>query len=194
MKSIYIARPVGYPIQDLEELRDKLKLAPKREEFHVTLVYSEAFVDWNKEVFVPKRDELIINHAGNEYELEAFGGHVVLMINSSDLPARFQELTAAGVQPSHTDYRPHITLGVLQNDSLPIPPSVRLSSPIYLGPETRDDRPQMKAAIAQAAVSFANDYGPLGRANSGDEAALEAVGNRLVATLAARGLKITGRD
>ncbi len=53
---------------------------------------------------------------------------------------------------------------------------------------------QRVEAIRSAAVSFANDYGPLPAANSGDEAARHEVAHHLWKALRAHGLSIVPGD
>lgn len=45
--------------------------------------------------------------------------------------------------------------------------------------------------LSKAARSFANDYGPLSAANSGEEAALYTMGGKLLEALNAHGLQVT---
>lgn len=45
-------------------------------------------------------------------------------------------------------------------------------------------------AIRRAAVAFANDYGPLAKANAGDEEAQHIVAGQLISALRAQGLII----
>lgn len=185
MKTIYLARPVLNPLPELEALRKQLKLAPKREKLHVTLVFSKTRVDWSNPVFAPKEDTITLSEAS--YQLVTFDDHVALKVSSSQLSGRFVDLTRAGAQTDFEGFNPHITLGTFTPDSRPIPEWVTLTSHIVLGPEERDDRPEpsmfdknFDAAIARAAVGFANDYGPLPAANDGDEKAQSVMAKRLL--------------
>jgi hypothetical protein len=195
MKAIYIARPVISPLAEIEALRRELKLAPKREKPHVTIVYSRTRVDWSAPAFQPTADSITISE--QEYELAAFCDHIVLKLPSKDLLDRNSAVVAAGAKSDFDGYQPHLTLGTLTPESKVIPPRVSLSSPIVLSPEGRDARPEPKvskeeldAAIVRAAVGFANDYGPLPAANAGDEAAQAVMAKRLVDILARQGLTI----
>jgi hypothetical protein len=153
-KSIYLYRPVQSPVGALEEIRDNLKLAPKREPLHVTLVYSETFVDWENPTFAPQSKRLVIPQG--TYQLKVFGDHVVLLIESDHLSGRYQDLINAGAKTAFARYTPHVTLGTLTPESLPLPETLALNKWITLGPEERDDRPQHKAAIATEAAHIEN--------------------------------------
>lgn len=195
MKAIYIARPVLSPLAELDALRQQLNLAPKREKPHMTQVFSRTRVDWSNPVFQPQDDEITISEA--EYELAAYADHIVLKLPSKTLADRNKELVQAGAKTDFDDYQPHLTIGTMVPGSKVIPTRVSLPSPIVLGPEERDARPESKtskadldAAVARAAVGFANDYGPLPAANAGDANAQAVMAKRLLDTLARQGLTI----
>jgi len=98
-------------------------------DMHVTIAFSRQPVDWFK-VGTAWADKIEIS-AGGPRQMESFGDARVLLIASSDLTWRHEEIIRAGASWDHPEYQPHITISYG-----PMPDGVEAyQGPIVLGPE-----------------------------------------------------------
>jgi len=78
-------------------------------DFHVTLAYSKAAVDWNSKIFEPAKSPIIVN--GGERSLERFDqGALVLCFECEEFVKRWQALCGAGASWDYKNFKPHITV------------------------------------------------------------------------------------
>lgn len=99
------------------------------DDMHVTIAFSREPVDWFK-VGTAWQEKIEIA-AGGPRQMESFGEARVLLIASSDLTWRHDEIIAAGATWDHPEYQPHITISYG-----PMPDGVEpYQGPIVLGPE-----------------------------------------------------------
>ena len=83
--------------------------------FHVTLAYSSALVDWDREVFSPRNDVIEIDNGHRS--LEIFDGKLlVLEFESALFQNRWRELKEGGASWDFDKFTPHVTLKFGVND------------------------------------------------------------------------------
>lgn len=137
LKTLYVARPVLNGEQILEWARSQgLQPTIAPEELHVTIVYSEAAVDWSK--LSAQTNEIRLT--GGRRQMALFGPEedvVVLRISSNVLSDRHEEFLDAGAVSTFPTYRPHITLSYGADVDISTIKPYR--GPIDLGPEAFEE-------------------------------------------------------
>lgn len=132
--SLYVYRSVVNAAEILAhyEAQGAEDLMPA-EELHVTIMYSEAQVDWMK--MSTSWAEKLELPAGGPRLHEVFGNNApfaqVLLFKGGELHWRHRDLREEGAVPSHEEYHPHITLSY-GDDMEGYEP---WTGPIVLGPE-----------------------------------------------------------
>ncbi len=101
------------------------------DDLHVTIAYSRTPVDWFK-VGESWTDEVEIA-AGGPRMMERFGEATVLLIASSHLSWRHEEIKRAGASWDHPEYQPHITIAY--GDTPDLAAIKPFTGKIVLGPE-----------------------------------------------------------
>lgn len=100
-------------------------------ELHVTVMYSEAPVDW---MAAGSDSTRVMIPAGGPRVVERFGKAVVLLFSSYELAWRHDALRDIGAVPKHAEYQPHVTL-TWQGDDLDLAKITPYPGRIVLGPE-----------------------------------------------------------
>lgn len=118
-----------------------LGLESTEEDFHVTLVYSKAAVDWRA---VDQHVDTV-TVTGGKRSVEMFGDNaLVLRFESSTLQKQHADLLRAGCSSDYREYKPHITIAYLLDADADIDlDSIEpYTGDIVLGPEVFVEIPQ----------------------------------------------------
>lgn len=107
-------------------------------DYHVTLVYSRKAVNWDKPIFQPINDLMLVGiHDLPVLRLGPNEDLIALGLYANALSERHTALREAGASWDFETYRPHITLGAL-NPQTELPGTVTLPETLILGPEYRE--------------------------------------------------------
>lgn len=105
------------------------------DDLHVTIIYCRQPVDWFEMDDSWERKDLTVNPGGPR-ALEGMGdeGAIVLRFGDDQLDYRFDRLVRSGCVPSHSEFKPHITLG--EGKDWQVPDDLDLfNEELELGPE-----------------------------------------------------------
>ena len=135
MDTLYINRPLlGDGVDILIGYAYAVGLKDVVDDLHVTVAFSTTEVDWRKDAFTPKMDQVLVK--GDNRRLTRFGSAVVLEITSKELSKRWAQLVLAGASWDYKEYRPHVTLAYDPDtdfSDFPVP-----SIPLLFGAEERE--------------------------------------------------------
>lgn len=139
---LYVRRDV----LNKKELTDWFKnqgLETVLEDLHITVLYSKTPVDWFKmgdtwqeEVEIP---------AGGPRAMEKFGDALVLLVASSHLSWRHEEMVRLGASHDYPDYQPHVTISYKSGDKQVEP----YRGKILLGPEIFEEIKEAKLFLKE---------------------------------------------
>ena len=106
--------------------------------YHVTIAYSRKAVNWNKPVFHPLDNFMLVGiHDMPILRLGPNEDLIALGLYAKALSERHKSLQDAGTSWDFEAYKPHITLGAL-NPATELPGTVTLPETLVLGPEYRE--------------------------------------------------------
>lgn len=138
-KSVYISRKVlnSDEIRAWAKSQGFVSCLPEHE-MHITVAFDKKKHDWRTLPF--DADSFVDVKDVDERNVEEFrGGAIVLEVYSTELTARWAELTQSGLFWKWPDYRPHVTISYNDQKGLDISKIEPFSGTINLGPEVVDE-------------------------------------------------------
>lgn len=106
-------------------------------DMHITIAFSRQPVDWMKAgaEWADSPDGKMTIAAGGPRMMERFGDAIVLLVASSRLSWRHEEIKQVGASWDHPEYNPHVTITYAAPDGLDLSKVEPFRGAIELGPE-----------------------------------------------------------